>query len=407
MHWVIIKIKIMRSTPFYISIICLIFFTNISCAQAEVLNIIYTGGVAGELEPCGCSLKTDIGGLARRAGYIEDNSKDLSPYILVDAGNFLGEDTPQGRLKAETMLRSLAAMSYDVVAVLENERGFPPDFLLDLLRRFRIPYISDLEGSKKSFSMMHEKIKINLSVDSEGFKEGELNILLAGTPISDIKSIKGWDIAILSSGDIIDEPQRVDGKVIVAGYPKGERLGILRLKINDKGDILDHENRWQPLGRDIEGSEVIKEILKDYDSKVAILLRNEYKPAIEETYIGVSRCAECHQPYFDSWRVTDHARAWNALERVGKLNDPECIRCHVVGFGEDGGFHRIETTPTLADVQCEACHGKGAEHIKGNYRMVREVNESICLGCHTEENSPDFDYSDYLKKVDHKEIWEE
>jgi hypothetical protein len=397
----------MRLVPLYIAVIWTIFFADISYAQAGVLNIIYTGGVAGELEPCGCSPKADIGGLVRRAGYIEDNSKDLSPYILVDAGNFLGEDTPQGRLKAEAMLRSLAAMSYDVVAGLENERGFPPEFLSDLLRRFRIPFVSNLEGFRRSFSMMHEKIKINLSVDPEGFKEGELNILLTDAPISDVRSIKGWDLAILSSSDSIDEPQSVDGKVIVVGYPKGERLGILRLKINDQGDILDFENRWQSLGKDIKESEVIKEILKDYDSKVAKLLRDEYKPAVEETYIGVSRCTECHQPYFDSWRVTAHARAWNALERVGKSNDPECIRCHVVGFGEDGGFHRIDTTPTLADVQCEACHGEGAEHIKGNYNIVQEVNESICLRCHKEENSPDFDYSVYLNKVNHKEIWEE
>ena len=36
-------------------------------AKQRTLNIVYTGGVAGELEPCGCSPKTDFGGVARRA----------------------------------------------------------------------------------------------------------------------------------------------------------------------------------------------------------------------------------------------------------------------------------------------------------------------------------------------------
>lgn len=81
--------------------------------QTRTLNIVYTGGVNGELEPCGCSPKTDFGGVARRAGYLAEHRKMRSPYILIDAGNFLDKDTPQGRLKAEAMLKVFSIMKYD------------------------------------------------------------------------------------------------------------------------------------------------------------------------------------------------------------------------------------------------------------------------------------------------------
>ena len=75
--------------------------------QEGAINILYTGGIKGELEPCGCSPKTESGGLARLSGYIEGKKEELKPYILIDAGNSMGEETPQGRLKSEALLEVL------------------------------------------------------------------------------------------------------------------------------------------------------------------------------------------------------------------------------------------------------------------------------------------------------------
>jgi hypothetical protein len=44
----------------------------------------------------------------------------------------------------------------------------------------------------------------------------------------------------------------------------------------------------------------------------------------------------------------------------------------------------------LIDVQCEACHGPGAEHARdGSYR---ERARASCVRCHTPLDDPDFDY---------------
>lgn len=113
----------------------MILFPTVTHGKVKTLNIVYTGSVNGELEPCGCSPKTDFGGVARRAGYLTEHRKTLSPYILIDAGNFLDKDTPQGRLKAEAMLKAFSIMKYDAAAVSKNEKEFPYNFFTALLEK--------------------------------------------------------------------------------------------------------------------------------------------------------------------------------------------------------------------------------------------------------------------------------
>ncbi|MDP2279987.1 MAG: hypothetical protein Q8K51_17420, partial [Nitrospirota bacterium] len=200
--------------------------------QTRTLNIIYTGGVAGELEPCGCSPKTDFGGVARRAGYLAEHRKMLSPYILIDAGNFLDKDTPQGRLKAEAMLKAFTIMKYDAAAFLKMEKEFPNSFFPVLLKKYKIPVISDMPQYKQSISIKRYAFDVNVSVNPMNHQKGRLNVLLTDQPISEIKHLREWNIIILSAGEILEEPFKANGTIIVSGYPKGERLGILTLQID-------------------------------------------------------------------------------------------------------------------------------------------------------------------------------
>lgn len=410
----------MRSFALYVLMTLTMLFPSVIhgqvYGQTRTLNILYTGGVAGELEPCGCSPKTDFGGVARRAGYIAEHRTMLSPYVLIDAGNFLDKDTPQGRLKAEAMLKALSIMKYDAVAVSKNENGFPYDFLSALLKKYKLPVVSDMVKYKESVSIRRNGIEVNLSMNPKNFKEGKLNILLSDMPISEIKLLKGWDIIILSSGETLEEPLKanpvrkdmtelsngVNGTIIVSGYPKGERLGILTLQIDSRSEkMLEFKHRWQALGRDIKEDINIQKILKKYDIKVAKLLKDDYKPPAEISYLGVSKCIECHQSFVESWEKTQHASAFATLKGVGKSGDPECLKCHTVGFGEAGGFYSINTTPWLADVQCEVCHGPGGDHLTDFSGPMQPVTESVCLKCHAKSQSPDFNYPVYLEKIKH------
>ena len=396
----------MKLSVLYVLMFLIILFPTVThghvYGQTRTLNIVYTGGVNGELVPCGCSPKTDFGGVARRAGYLTEHQKMLSPYILIDAGNFLDKDTPQGRLKAEAMLKAFGIMKYDAVAFLKMEKEFPYSFFSGLLKKYKIPVISDMPRYRQSISTKRDAFDVNISVNPMNYQKGKLNILLTDQPISEIKHVKGWDIIILSSGEILEEPLKSNGTIIVSGYPKGERLGILTLQIDSAGKILEFKHRWQLLDKDIKEDIKVRKALKEYDAKVARLLKDDSKPSAEISYLGVSKCGECHQPFVESWKKTRHAAAFSSLERAGKSKDPECVKCHTAGFGEKGGFYSAKTTPMLTNVQCEACHGPGSEHLLDFSKPMQPVTEHVCLKCHTKSASPDFNYPVYLEKIKHK-----
>ena len=109
-----------------------------------------------------------------------------------------------------------------------------------------------------------------------------------------------------------------------------------------------------------------------------------------QTYVGVERCRPCHLSKYEAYKDRRYAGTWRVLEMLGRQRDPECIKCHVTGFGEPGGFVSAEATPHLKHKQCEACHGPGSLHARhpGNVEYRRQMapykygDENICLRCH-------------------------
>ncbi len=369
--------------------------------QEKVLNILYTGGLQGELEPCGCSPKTDFGGVARLSGYLERNKKELSPYLLLDAGGFSGEDTPQGRLKTETMLRAFGTMRYDAVAFLKREEVFLEGFLSSLSEKYRVPIVSKSPPYEKDISIGSGAFEIHVGVEPGDVRTGRINILLTDIPLSEARGIKGWDVIIDSSGEILDDPVRVNDTIIVTGYPKGKRTGVLTLEFDSSKKMTGYRHRWLLLGEDTVEDAGVRQFLKEYDSRIEQLFKETEQPMAETSYLGVSKCADCHQPFVESWEKTKHARAFSDLQKAGKSFDPECVMCHSVGFGKEGGFYSIKSTPGLANVQCEVCHGSGREHLSDLEKPLEPVTVSVCLTCHTKDRSPDFNYPEYLKKIRH------
>ncbi|HEY4708181.1 MAG TPA: multiheme c-type cytochrome [Thermodesulfobacteriota bacterium] len=399
----------MMKTPYFrtfFSLIGLLFLAFLAApGQAnagERLTIVYTGGMKGELEPCGCSPETQSGGLARLSTYISQNKDKLGPVILVDAGNALAEETPQGRLKSEAMMRSFGAIGYDAVAFFEKGTPLPLKELKPLLGK-KVKVVSDMAGQPGSALIRKKNIQVNVSVDPKAVKKGRLNVLLTDRKASEV-SAAGWDVVISSSGEEIKEPVKTDGAVYVSGYLKGEKLGVLTLELDRKGRVTTYSHRWQALGKDVADDPKVRGILNEYDMKVAELAKaQEKKPVSEGPYLGAERCMECHQPHYEIWLSTKHSTAFSRLEEVGKSRDPECVVCHSVGFREEGGFISREATPKLANVQCEACHGPGREHAKdfSPMRPLGDATERVCLKCHTPENSPQFDFKEYYERIKH------
>lgn len=373
------------------------FFPYAAHARENALNIIYTGALKGELEPCGCSPETQSGGLARLSGYLSANGQQLSPYMLVDAGNSFAEDTPQSRLKSKAILRSFGIMGYDAAALRINKAAVDGDFITGLANQYRVAALPE-NGAIKA---VKGGWKINISSDENLSEPGMINILLSGKPVSELKPLKGWAVIISSSGEELESPVASGKTLIVSAYPKGQKLGILSLKLGKRGNIIGSSHRWQDLKQDVAEDPVVRAALKEYDLKVAALLKEEeLKPVEGGQYLGSESCVECHQPFVESWKETRHSTAFATLERAGKSKDPECVKCHSVGFGEEGGFLSLNSTPGLASVQCESCHGPGREHA-ADFRPMKPVVVDVCVKCHTAENSPLFDYQPYFEKIKH------
>jgi peroxiredoxin len=117
-------------------------------------------------------------------------------------------------------------------------------------------------------------------------------------------------------------------------------------------------------------------------------------------YSGSDACAVCHEKETDTWLLTRHAHAFDTLVKHGADARPDCVGCHVVGFGSPGGYTISPRTPDFENVGCESCHGRGGPHLSpafvtaGNY-------EPVCVTCHDQKHSLGFEYASFVPRVSH------
>ncbi|MDC0935998.1 cytochrome c family protein [Pirellulales bacterium] len=88
----------------------------------------------------------------------------------------------------------------------------------------------------------------------------------------------------------------------------------------------------------------------------------EATPPKGQHYVGKNTCAACHFDKYRTWKHEKHALAFEILP-IKYRQDPKCLICHTTGYGESTGYKDV-TTPQLAGITCESCHGPGSEHVK-------------------------------------------
>ncbi len=120
-------------------------------------------------------------------------------------------------------------------------------------------------------------------------------------------------------------------------------------------------------------------------------------------YAGSKACADCHDEQYESFaRHSKKAKSWHSVEIMASDLTPEelrgCYDCHTTGHGR-GGFRDYQSTPELADVGCESCHGPGAAHIDSGGDpglVVRRPALETCESCHNAERVADFKFKPLL-----------
>lgn len=109
----------------------------------------------------------------------------------------------------------------------------------------------------------------------------------------------------------------------------------------------------------------------------------------KRVYVSEETCKKCHKGQAETHNNSAHAKSFETLSLLGEDKNPKCLVCHTTGYGQPGGFEDIKSTPSLAAVGCQACHGPGSEHIKA-YLSKEKRKETIdkdkvnyCIRCHS------------------------
>jgi hypothetical protein len=143
-------------------------------------------------------------------------------------------------------------------------------------------------------------------------------------------------------------------------------------------------------------------------------LRATAKPPL---YVGETVCISCHAPIAAQLKGSQHHHAYASLVERKVEHNAACVKCHVVGYGTPTGWNVVENQPQLQNVQCESCHGPGSLHVAlkkkqavdkalltaagRNSTGLLPANESTCVSCHTPDNSPHFNFTNYWAKIAH------
>lgn len=168
--------------------------------------------------------------------------------------------------------------------------------------------------------------------------------------------------------------------------------------------------RFVPIESSVPRSSAIAAIETAYDAdvgKLNLAYAREHgvscEPATKEKpgIVGSATCVACHVEAGKVWQQTRHPLAYKAIEEVGKQYHLDCVSCHVTGWKLPQGVCRIDQTEGRAEVGCESCHGPGSAHVANPKKgtIARVAGASTCVGCHDRENSPHFDFEQYVEKI--------
>lgn len=396
--------------------------------------------------------------MARRATIIKSIKEERSHVLVIDGGDFLpsaGKGAPERTaLFLTKVYESFGPMiigvgEYDLnfgVRFLEEkakEHGLRP-ISANLVRKknekpvFRPYVVEKADWAKVAVvSVLGDDIRLNLPEEerdeyevtdpveaakkavAEARKDADAVVLLAHmNRISAQKVAAGaGDVDVMIIGHS-PGPFTTKTPLELAGVPsyqianQGRYLGQLELNLRKDGAVSTDVLVIHTLDDNVAYDEEMMAWVTEYKDREAefnkeALAAREIAPATggaghSEEYIGTGMCARCHADAYAAYAHSAHSQAYFTLVEREKSRTEECVSCHVTGFGEQGGFELAAQRSfaiDLTSVQCEACHDRGTLHKRDGTYL--EGARDSCTKCHTEEQSPGFDYAEYWEKIKH------
>ena len=371
--------------------------------------------------------------------------------VLVDDGGFFPDDDLHKDV-SWFLMDAMQLLHTDAVGMSEHELRFGLGYLKAQVKRSQLPlvcanlleaksgkpvlapYVLKPVGTVKVgiFSLMSNTVDLGPSKDSLRVEDptvaakravGELRkkgatvvILLSqlGKVESEdlVSAVDGIDAVMVGHNvPLLQKGRLVRNTVACYGGEQGQYIGRTILTLNAQRHMASGDNETFILGPEIADKREIAALVKSFEDSFNEKLRKaEMEQAAKaqekaaagtpEHYLGGEVCARCHPKEAAQWQTTKHAQAFATLVAAHQQGSADCVKCHVVGMGQPGGFRDSTSTPTLANVQCESCHGMGSQH-EAFASTPRKVTELTCRTCHTKEASPEFDYARYEPWIDH------
>jgi len=406
------------------------------------MTIIYGGNTDGELEPCGCSMEGNQGGILRRATTIDGLRAGVPDLFLVDTGGVIVSLSPHDKLTSEYILKGIAKLDYDAIGMqwsdLSYGEGFiqqaslpwvvsnwhSPDYsAMKLIKKggYSLAVFSWLDPEKSPTAQMqgqHKTVTDDMAALTASLKqaraEGALTMVMTTFSIEQIQQklpLSLIDIVTQkSSYEVFGEPQMLGSTLVIQPGSRGMRIGRLDLELDNNGRIASYQHKVMGMPPAIEDSERMLDWYKTYNAQVKenYLKRVAQRKANrlgQSPYVGEEACKSCHQAQHKTWKDTLHEGAYYKLEDVNKSFDPNCIGCHTVGYEQPGGFIDMDTSSHLLGVQCENCHGAGREHVDSQGSKASANHgwqpEQMCAQCHVQKHSPSFKFEKYWPRIKH------
>ena len=418
---------------------------SFSTPSSRELVIVYSGNTLGELKPCGCTKEEDQGGFERRLTYLKEVFANSKNILLVDTGDNFKEPSTQGKIKARYIMQAMSKSKYDAVILGDKDLVYGEPFLNDNasvpwllsnaeLREIKPPKIriKKLENgltvamlalidpdlyydAKHSGGSIKDPIESAKKLIKKLKISEHPDVIVLLTHMKREKAISmlnlsGVDVVINGhiekDTDIIDMTHiKRNGKVFVQPGPRGQKMGELTVLIDNKGE-KSFKHRIIRLDSNVKPDPEMIKWYEEYNKEVEDLFftslesrKNKHRK--QKVFASEQTCVTCHPSKHKLWNLSRHSHAYETLNRVNKAFDPECLRCHVTGWGYDGGFISEVDTPELKNVQCEACHGPRLDHIKTLQQNLKLDAKKACKNCHIKNHSPNFNFLKYWPKIKH------
>lgn len=421
----------------------------------EAMAIFFSSDAAGYIEPCGCTLQR-WGGVARLGGALRKLQKPAT-RLRVDVGDMTGGTLRWQRVGLQHYLAALGQMDYSAANLGDMEIAMPASDLRAIAKSSPVPLVSAnvLDAATgQPLVASHRQILINnlrvtiLGVVSpsanrtpgQGLKIADIDqslgailptlrphtdviVLLAAADEPTMRHIAQAhpELDVIVGGRVNQASQRIEqvGTCRLAWQAKkGQMLGRMDIQIRPDGQPGPATGVMMMLDNDIPEDPALLDVVAQYNAELSRLNRQgglaelgvpiTDPPAGKNTYVGSENCRVCHPAEYKTWRQSDHSRAYESLLARQRDNNPDCVSCHVVDLGAGDGFAGLSQTPERANVQCESCHGRGADHASARTKhadvsvgKMSRVLSTSCEVCHDYQHSPEFSYTTYWTRIEH------